>query len=72
MNDEILDRNRLTELEERLEHQDDTITQLNDALINQQQRIDSLETKLQEVKSTLLSVTDNRQALDPNEQPPHY
>ena len=72
MNDEILDRNRLTELEERLEHQDDTITQLNDALINQQQRIDSLETKLQEVRSTLLSVTEIRQPLDPDEQPPHY
>ena len=72
MNDEILDRNRLTELEERLEHQDDTITQLNDALVNQQQRIDSLETKLQEVRSTLLSVTETRQPLDPNERPPHY
>ena len=72
MNDEILDRNRLTELEERLEHQDDTITQLNDALVNQQQRIDSLETKLQEVRSTLLSVTEIRQPLDPNERTPHY
>ena len=72
MNDEILDRNRLTELEERLEHQDDTITQLNDALINQQQRIDSLETKLQEVRSTLLSVTEIRQPLDSDERPPHY
>ena len=72
MNDEILDRNRLTELEERLEYQDDTISQLNDALVNQQQRIDSLETKLQEVKSTLLSVTEIRQPLDPNEHPPHY
>ena len=72
MNDEILDRNRLTELEERLEHQDDTITQLNDALINQQQRIDSLETKLQEVKSTLLAVNEIRQPLDPDERPPHY
>ena len=72
MNDEILDRNRLTELEERLEHQDDMITQLNDALINQQQRIDSLETKLQEVKSTLLAVTEIRQTLDPDERPPHY
>ena len=72
MNDEILDRNRLTELEERLEHQDDTITQLNDALINQQQRIDSLETELQEVKSTLISVTEIGQPLDPNERPPHY
>ena len=72
MNDEILDRNRLTELEERLEQQDDTITQLNDALINQQQRIDSLDTKLQEVRSTLLFVTEIRQPLDPNEQPPHY
>ena len=72
MNDEILDRNRLTELEERLEQQEDTITQLNDALINQQQRIDSLDTKLQEVRSTLLFVTEIRQPLDPNEQPPHY
>ena len=72
MNDEILDRNRLTELEERLEHQDDMITQLNDALINQQQRIDSLETRLQEVKSTLLAVTEIRQPLDPDERPPHY
>ena len=72
MNDEILDRNRLTELEERLEHQDDTITQLNDALINQQQRIDSLETELQEVKYTLISVTEIRRPLDPNERPPHY
>ena len=72
MSDEILDRNRLTELEERLEHQDDTITQLNDALVNQQQRIDSLETKLEEVRSTLLSVTEIRQPLDPNERPPHY
>ena len=72
MSDEILDRNRLTELEERLEHQDDTIMQLNDALINQQQRIDSLETELQEVKATLLAVTEIRQPLDPDERPPHY
>ena len=72
MSDEILDRNRLTELEERLEHQDDTIMQLNDALINQQQRIDSLETELQEVKATLLAVTEIRQPIDPDERPPHY
>ena len=30
------------------------------------------ETKLQEVRSTLLSVTEIRQPLDPNERPPHY
>ena len=63
---------RITELEARLEFQDETISQLNDALVVQQQKFFELE------KTVRLLITQMNDRLpaqnDPNNEPPppHY
>ena len=65
------DSQRISELESRLEFQDETITRLNDALVAQQNRLDQLEKRQQQLIEHLKSA----QAKDdpPKEPPPpHY
>ena len=66
------DNKRFETIESKLAFQEDTIQQLNDALVEQQSRIDHLETQL----SSLLKRLDDEPEL-PNmtsedERPPHY
>jgi len=71
MNVELL-HSRVTELETRLEFQDQTIAQLNEALVAQQQKIFALE------KTTKILVAQFQSRLadtpDPGAEPPppHY
>jgi SlyX protein len=71
MNPDLI-HDRITELETRLEFQDDTITRLNDALVVQQQRYFELERKLMVLIKRLQS--DDTEMADPAEEPPppHY
>jgi SlyX protein len=71
MNPDLI-HNRLTELENRLEFQDETINRLNDALVVQQQRYFELERKLTLLIKRLQS--NDVEMADPTEEPPppHY
>ena len=65
------DSQRISELESRLEFQDETITRLNDALVAQQNRLDQLEKRQQQ----LIEHLNSAQAKDdPAKEPPppHY
>lgn len=66
---------RLVALEMRAAFQDDTLQQLNDALVAQQLRMDQLELRLQALNRRLEAALAG--ALDPAEPvveppPPHY
>ena len=65
------DSQRISELESRLEFQDETITRLNDALVAQQNRLDQLEKRQQQLIEHLKSA---RAKDDPANEPPppHY
>ena len=65
------DSQRISELESRLEFQDETITRLNDALVAQQNRLDQLEKRQQQLIEHLKSAQAKD---DPVKEPPppHY
>jgi len=62
---------RITELESRVEFQDETIAKLNDALVTQQQRFFELDKTV----TTLIKALREK-SFDPlpggEERPPHY
>ncbi|WP_028669646.1 SlyX family protein [Saccharospirillum impatiens] len=63
---------RLTDLEIRLTHQDDTIDQLNHVIADQQQRLARLELALQRLAA---EQQDFKEGLSPDivdQPPPHY
>ncbi len=63
---------RLTELEMRTAFQEDTLNELNDALVSQQRQLDLLRQELTRLREHVLSM----QAQEPDdvagEVPPHY
>ncbi len=62
---------RISELETRLEFQDETIALLNDALVAQQKRLDELEKRQQQIIAHLKSAQAKQgPTLEP--PPPHY
>lgn len=62
---------RISELETRLEFQDETIARLNDALIAQQKRLDDLEKRLQQLIAHINTMqAKDEPKLEP--PPPHY
>ena len=65
------DTQRIDALEMRLAFQDDTIQQLNDALVAQQVRIDALQAELEQLVATFRAgMSGDVKASD--EVPPHY
>ena len=63
---------RIDTLETRLAFQDDTIQQLNDALIAQQVRIDLLETEMRQLIDEFRGGMTEAQIGPVDELPPHY
>ena len=67
---------RITELEIRGAYQEDTIAQLNDALISQQRQIDSLVARINALEEQVERATEQGQQGTPyrsdEERPPHY
>jgi len=64
---------RLLELEFKLAYQEDAIAALNDVIYQQQQRIDSLETRLEQYRRDIESLAMQPPTPEPGqEQPPHY
>ena len=66
-----MSESRLTELEIRVAFQEDTIAQLNDALVAQQMRIDATEHRLEMHIESMKRMQDGA---DPfaHDPPPHY
>jgi SlyX protein len=65
--------NRITELEIRFSHQDDFLRQLNEVVVDQQQKIDRLEKEILDLKRNINqeSGVDGGRSLS-DEKPPHY
>ena len=63
---------RIDTLETRLAFQDDTIGQLNDALIAQQARIDLLEAEMRQLIDEFRGGMSEAQIKPADELPPHY
>ena len=63
---------RVDTLESRLAFQEDTIGQLNDALIAQQARIDLLETEMRQLIDEFRGGMSEAQVKPADELPPHY
>ncbi len=67
------DQKRIEALETKLTFQEETIQALNDALIQQQARIDHLEAMLKLVNERALTTPDEAQNESaPEPPPPHY
>ena len=63
----------LVELETKVAFQDDTIQKLNEVVCRQQEQIDLLLVKYQELRGLLEDLPDNQPLMaEANETPPHY
>jgi SlyX protein len=62
---------RLEALESKLAFQEDTVAQLNDALIAQQSRIDRLETLVKLLAEQVRATPEDAPGV-PEPPPPHY
>lgn len=65
-------QDRLTDLEIRLTHQDDTIDQLNRVIADQQQRLTRLELALQRLAAEQQDLKDGLAPDIVDQPPPHY
>lgn len=65
---------RLIDLESRFSFQEETIRELSEALVRQQQRIDRLEASLKVVAEQVQRVDagDDAPQMPKDERPPHY
>ena len=64
---------RISELEQRLAHQENTIEELNGSVIEQWQSIKNLEDKLLHLQDRLLSIEAGQSLKEfKDELPPHY
>jgi len=63
---------RLDELEIKSAYQEDTINQLNDVIIRQQQELERLKNGYQEFTQRLDGLTESLQGRLEDDIPPHY
>ena len=63
---------RFEELEIKVAYQEDTIQQLNEVVIRQQNEIDRLKASYREFNTRLEGLTETLQAKPEDEVPPHY
>ncbi len=69
----MTDKTRIAELESRLAHQEHTIGQLNDVVVEQQRQLDKLEASMNRLVERLQSGDDPGAEGNPlDELPPHY
>lgn len=64
-------QDKLIELQSKLSFQELSISELNDALISQQQQIDRLRLQLQILQERLEGLEET-EPLEQQEKPPHY
>lgn len=66
-------RDRITEIEIQLTHQQHLVEELNSLMYSQQQEIDSLTAELRQIKAQLQIVLPSLvKDTDEEEPPPHY
>jgi SlyX protein len=65
-------QDRLTDMEIRLTHQDDTIDQLNQVVADQQQRLTRLEQALRNLANEHRDLKDGLASDIMDQPPPHY
>ena len=66
-------QDRLTEIEIKLAHVEQTVNELNDVIVKQQTYIDSLERGMERLKERLQTDGGIEGSGDPqDEKPPHY
>lgn len=63
---------RLTEMETRFLYQEDTIEQLNQVVVHQQDEIQQLKAKLEIIANSLKHLLEQSSDIRPHEKPPHY
>lgn len=63
---------RFIELETRIAFQEDSIQQLNDTIVEQQQSIDRLMTIVKVINQQIRSIPTDLEGSTGNEPPPHY
>jgi len=64
---------RFDALESKLAYQDETVRQLDEALVRQQQQISDLEALVRALKERVLAIGESAAgAVDVDEPPPHY
>jgi len=68
----LSDEDRFETFESKLAFQEDTIQQLNDALVEQQLRIDHLEASLRSLLERIGDGSDLPDFNPEDERPPHY
>jgi SlyX protein len=66
------DSTRIDTLETHLAFQDETIRQLNDALVAQQGRIDQMQAELERLVATVRDGAHDTRSPPADEVPPHY
>ncbi len=68
-----MDEDRLIEIETKMAHQEQLLTELNAVLTDQQAQISRLESLCQSLIDRLNSLVDNAATgQDTDERPPHY
>ncbi|MEO2199441.1 MAG: SlyX family protein [bacterium] len=66
------DSTRIDTLETHLAFQNDTIRQLNDALVAQQGRIDQMQAELERLGAAVRDGANDTRSIPADEVPPHY
>jgi len=67
-----LDPRRITDLEERLTHQEHLIDQLNDVVLEQARQLERLSRELANYVSAVERLSAAAEGDLPHEKPPHY
>lgn len=65
-------KSRITDIEILLMHQEDTLQQLNEVVVHQQQMIDRLTAEVEMLKQQVRAVAASAADVPPEETPPHY
>ncbi len=65
-------QDELIELQSKLAFQEQTLNELNNALVSQQQQIDHLQTQIKLYEDRLSEVEDAAPLAGQDEKPPHY
>ena len=63
---------QVIELQSKLSFQEQTITELNDALVSQQQQIDQLRLLVKDLRDQLENLEEALPFNQQSEKPPHY
>ncbi len=64
--------NRITELEIKNSHQEDTIEQLNNIIFEQQKAIDNINRHLEQIQNKLNTIQETNSKEESEPPPPHY